>query len=329
MKWMIKGVKSRLIRLLCMLDKEEDGFIGMLLIMIMSVTIFTILSSVHIYTINHARYQSGIKEAFVMQTEIENFANIITDAYNQGRDGCTGSLCCTEDGITFEFEGTGTNCSGLKVCLESSAGKGYCLVKLEEANLSGGNSPPPPPPPTPPTPILNANAEILRDCLIEKGGGVGTCHHNSGYGASKCNRNDSIKSLCQDVIKKSAQNSADMGDISLDDAIQKCCNTYQLKTINCNDPSNRPTVGTNPCLGYDKNPSSLSDPKQQMFCEICEIPVSGQKRLFTYYVCPAVITPGTPPTFNPTDCVTKINHSDPNKKAESGVFYQTFRLLEH
>ena len=317
MKWLFKEVSNRYIKFLCNLDKEE-GFMGMMLAMIMSVAIFTILSSVHIYTINHAQFQSGIKEAYIMQTDIENFATIVAGAYNKGREGgsCSpgpGEVCCILDTVPFRFKGTGS-CGDLKgVCLKSSGGRDYCLVKLIVVDPADPLKMVPFPVPSPPLPMTHVETKNLRDCLLFEG--AGSCASSlealaADPGCTGSIRNKSLTSLCQIAVKKPYDTSVSKAG----DTIQKCCNTYKLDVINCNDPVNKP--GT--CKGYE---TALSG-KQRSFCEVCEMDMSTQKRLFTYYVCPA--TAGTPP--NTDICANKMTSADPTN---SGVFYQTFRVLAH
>ena len=346
MKSAIKKVKNRFIRLLCGLDQQE-GFVGMLLVMIISVSIFTILSSVHIYTVNHSRYQSGIKEAYIMQTEVENFATIVSDAYNKGRNDHDCSLppppppdvCCVDD-VPFKIEKKlgakiPITCgpSGLKlelgdnVCIKSSSNKDYCLVKIAKTDPSLGDAPCPT---TITLPVMtNPQDEELRACLFQKGTGTSCTPNTTMDHAAKCSGSSTygskqIKSLCQDAGKYS-YNLSD-SEMKIDDTIQNCCNAYKLSTINCNCPDNNPHKNTPPetCMNYE---TWLNSPpkkaKQKMWCEICEM--DGPKRLFTYYVCPA--TAGTPP--DPSGCITQMGKTTPQEKAQSGVFYQTFRIMEH
>ena len=324
MKWVFKAVKKRSIKLFYNLDRKE-GFVGMMLAIVMSVAIFAILSSVHIYTVNHARFQSGIKEAYVMQTDIENFAVIISSAYNKGRDGLTacnpGNKCCPINGIEFEFKSTVPCADPYKpvdVCIKSSGGREYCLAKLEKAALSTTF-----PTVAPPSAIGNPEAVSLKNCLTVAGDSAGNttcapappspteisnCNLSTSYGGGK-----SLNNLCQIV---SRQNNSYPSGSGADQKIQECCNTYKLSVINCNKPVNQPST----CKGYET--SSL--PKEQkMWCEICEAQgqTSNPELLFTYYVCPKV-------GGNITDCVTKMAGTDKDK-GESGVFYQTFRVLAH
>ena len=317
MKWVFKIVKKRSIKLFYNLDRKE-GFVGMMLAIVMSVAIFAILSSVHIYTVNHARFQSGIKEAYTMQTDIENFAVIISSAYNKGRDGCSGTGCCDINGIKFEFQ-SAISCADpyrpTDVCIKSSGGREYCLVKLKKAQFSSTF-----PTITPPSTLTSATAAGLKGCLTVAGknanntncapvGPTATellnCSGSSSYGGK------SLNNLCQIVTRENNSYSNAPG---VDQKIQECCNTYKLKVINCEKMrTGTPVIN---CKNYENN---LGD-EEKMFCEICETKAGPPKRLFTYYVCPAT---GTPP--NPSDCVTKMT-SDPGN---SGVFYQTFRVLAH
>ena len=337
MNWPTRKVKNRRIRILYSLAKQE-GFVGMLLVMIMSVAIFTILSSVHIYTVNHARYQSGIKEAYIMQTEIENFAIVVSDSYNKGRDGCDPSnVCCTfgapPNDITFEFKGTG-NCNDLEgVCLTSSGEKDYCLVKLEDASSSPMLTTITIPPPTP---LISASqTEQLRACLLQNNASgcssskspptpVADLQNTCNSGPESGYTGQSQGNLCKYIASNKARYpDLNDGEIETRDAINTCCNGYNLLVINCNDSSNQPPSPPPPdlpCKDYET--WGVSKSKQKMWCEICEI--SNPKRLFTYYVCPAT---GTPP--DPTDCFNMMNDPDVMKKAQSGVFYQTFRVLAH
>ncbi len=314
MKWLFKKVKNRSIKLLYNLDRE-DGFMGMMLAVIMSVAIFTILSSVHIYTVNHARFQSGIKEAYIMQTDIENFATIIAGAYNKGRINCTpgaGIICCPFGSITFKFEGTALlGCNNLQnnICITSSGGREYCLVKLEDVSTSTSFttvpsitppipnkdstqadgikanlfdacslSDPPPPPPLPP-----------KDCS--------TTYYKKH---AKCTN------ACRDATKNIYPSSH-----SVNNALTKCCSVYRLSVINCEKM--RTKIPAIDCKNYET--SSLPG-EEKMFCEICETKAGIPKRLFTYYVCP-----------KNTTCNADMR--DINKKTKSGVFYQTFRVLAH
>ena len=309
MKWLVRKVNDRLIRFLYNLDNEE-GFMGMMLAMIMSVAIFTILSSVHIYTVNHARFQSGIKEAYIMQTDIENFATIIADAYNKGRDSCTGSGCCTADNVKFLFDGSG-GCAP-NVCIESSGGREYCLVKLEKVTAIA----------SPPSVTPSSTTESDPDASTREGDLYTTCSNppsppsppNPTTCATVYNHAD-----CTNKCREATQHVYSSSH-NIYTAITKCCGANKLPVINCNDTNNMPS-GT--CKGYETFAS-----KKKMWCEICEKenpkePDSeGKKaRLFTYYVCPKI-------GGNTNDCTTKMGGTD-EQKAKSGVFYQTFRVLPH
>ena len=322
MKRLVRQMNNKLIKLLYNLDRQE-GFMGMMLAMIMSVAIFTILSSVHIYTVNHAQYQSGIKEAYIMQTDVENFASLISDAYNKGRDGtCSTSDCCTVDSVSFKLGEN--NCSDLKkVCLKSSGGRGYCLVKLEAANFSQS-----PPPPTHPSSL--PDEDKLRDCLKVEGNGDGVCYPGTINPVDQGNCNGSpnyagksLENLCQIVAKGNHSYSS-----TVDVAINKCCEVAKLPVINCEHMPSPPSPPST-CDNYENNLAGA----QRMWCEICEkhSPSSPDKRLFTYYICPAIVI-GTPPTetYQATACTDKIKTtSSAEDKAQSGVFYQTFRVLAH
>ena len=317
MRQPIKRVKNRFIKLLRGLDKQE-GFAGMLLVMLISVAIFTILSSVHIYTVNHAQYQSRIKEAYGMQIEVENFAVMVSDAYNQGRNGCDPLIeqCCTLDTVRFKFRGSCTTCcttSEFKpdgVCIESPANKIYCLVKIKKNNML----------PAPPSPSLPSIAEPngFRSCLFDKGQGASnpscspdhaTINHNYDCSTS-VHGGTTIKDLCQQAEKHSYP--SDTSTDNVHNAINECCSGFRSSVIDCNNTSNKPAN----CENYE---TSLTG-KYRMWCEICE--ASG--KLFTYYICPA--TPGPPP--DTSDCTTKMA-GNAMEKAQSGVFYQTFRVLAH
>ena len=329
MKQSIKRVKNRFIKLLHGLDKQE-GFVGMLLVMLISVAIFTILSSVHIYTVNHAKFQSRIKEAYGMQIEIENFAVVISDAYNKGQDGTcdTGNECCDVDGVKFEFKKgtTGTTmCSTSafmpkpgSVCIESPANKHYCLVKIKKAS-SMGNAPTSSTPST----MDNNEAKQLRACLLQRNDGNCSPKSPTNLAATKtlCDsssyKDDSREKLCQ-TTEKYSYNDLGASEKSIDEAINACCSGVRSSVIDCNKDANNPNKNSKNCDDYE---TTLTG-KQRMWCEICEM---GGK-LFTYYVCPAKA--GTPP--DPSDCTNKIKStSSKMEKAQSGIFYQTFRVLPH
>ena len=332
MKWLVRQMNNKLIKLLYNLDRQE-GFMGMMLAMIMSVAIFTILSSVHIYTVNHAQYQSGIKEAYIMQTDVENFAGLVADAYNKGRDTCSSADCCELDTVPFKL-GAGpcssTEYKPANVCLTSSGGRGYCLVKLEAASLLGNPVDLYPPSTLPPHDTTQAKSQ--RDDLYQicssPSPPLPTTPPPHDCSSSFYTTNMGCQNKCKKVIQIASRKNISVENLST--AVYECCGVARLSVINCNNPSNLPPTT---CENYENN-SSLTG-EQRMWCENCEKEnpndANSKARLFTYYICPAKETsPGPPPVYDPDGykCVTYMGGTD-EKKAKSGVFYQTFRVLGH
>ena len=180
-----------------------------------------------------------------------------------------------------------------------------------------------------------AIGDDLRGCLRHKGNASGDCF--TGLSSSDITDADnnckttpdynlsSVKAICQ----KAAEENKSYTGSNVDDAVNECCGGARLPVISCEEMRKGPSIN---CIGYDTPP--LLSEKERMFCEICETTQDITKaRLFTYYICPAKeISPGPPPVYDPDavgyKCVTKMGGTK-EEKAKSGVFYQTFRVLEH
>ena len=332
MKLLIRVIRNKLIRIIQRLD-NKNGFIGMLLVMIVSTAIFTVLSSVHIYTIKHAKYQAQIREAFVMQTEMENFAIRIIDAYNRGKLSCPPSPCCPLDGVNFNINlksgGCGTDPTSNKQedyeCLTSSSKQRYCLVKIESATtISSVLLEKSPPPPTTGTTMSVTAAENKQQNLKNKC----LCSPST---TNNYRSDPDCQVECRKIIAGINKNEypSPSGSLDIKKWVGHCCDQklFTNRVINCN------TSRASDCSDYES--STLSD-SNKMYCEICEQADDNSKttesRIFTYYVCPAA-NPET--EIDKRDktleaCRSKLTTSTSDvEKGKSGVFYQTFRLLTH
>lgn len=320
MKSLIRVIRNKSMRIIQRLN-NKNGFVGILLVIIVSIAIFTVLSSVHIYTIKQAKYQGQIREAFVMQTEMENFAIRIIDGYNRGRllSTCS-SPCCPLGTVNFDINlktGCGANPTSNKQedyeCLTSSSKQRYCLVKLEEAGKTGSvltNDAPTSPIATGTTMSSanssNAETDMKTACGCTKSGSLPTyniTNQSSATCQTKCGR-----------IMAEINNNEHAPAHDINQWAKGCCEQFQAPVINCNSKI------ASTCDDYESN-GSLSH-TDKMFCEICEQDdgsAATKPRLFTYYVCPVPLN----------NCISNLKASNPEDKAKSGVFYQTFRLLTH
>lgn len=319
---------------------NEQGLVGVLMVMTVSFAIFTVLSTAHIYTLKHGKYQRQIREASIMQIESENFAMMVRSAYENGKistpcSGTCGTAGCCLDGVCFEdlFSGGGckknnSNVKDYKKCLVSSSGKGYCMVHLKTAKTVTST---PKTPVTPPSVVVDLVA-------------LGNACFNDGMKADPGPPPvpASTPSSCQNnPISDDPLDPSDDNEIAsyLTPACQAECNQYRgktiinttqkqtfdeccvgasLKVINCEDEQ----VAN--CDNYE----GFSDPTDAMFCEICEMNDSNttETHVFTYTICPTQTT-----NFKATSdtmlqrCATKATKTTPD--SDAGAYYQTFRLL--
>ena len=333
MKLLTRIIKSKLVKVAQRLDRE-NGFIGMLLIMTVSIAVFTILSSMHIYMIRQAKYQAQIREAYMIQAEIENFAVKIVSAYNRGRLDCPASNCCNLGGVKFNMKtACGANPTSDKQedyeCLTSSYKQRYCLVKIEAAGTSSSvlTSQAPIPSIASGTTVSQTDAKTLRDnlktvCSCTTTTGSTTTYTNNYQYSATC------QAKCNEISTVINEQSADpYPTANMNSWLGRCCEHFQVPIINCN------ANVASKCENYESSTSLSANEK--MFCEICERKdndANTKSNLFTYYVCPAR---NPESKANKADSVLKkcrenlASSKSATDKAKSGVFYQTFRLLTH
>ncbi len=297
-------IKKTTYKLLRKLDCDnEAGFVGMLLVMMISVAIFSMLSSVHIYTINHARYQTKIKEAYIMQTEMENFAVILKAAYEEGKTSCTPPNCCNFN-VDFALE------LGCRIpirtpspypasrCLKSSSGREYCLVHLEGAGGSAAPTNAENAPVT--TSTIPAPSPLLTDVKDK-------CTATPAPSPPNCEETQ-YTADCHNKCKELATKTMDSPQQTI---YNKCCGAG-VQVLNCEGNKSN-------CDNYEAS-STLSS-QHKMFCEICEMSHNSiNESVFTYYVCPK---------DKITSCVGGIRTvASPSLIPRSDELYmQSFRLV--
>ena len=277
---------------------NQHGIGGILVVMMISFAVFTILSTAHIYTIRHSKYQKQIREASIMQVETENFAMLIRSAYEDGKTSSTN--VCNLGGIDFADLFKGGGCSktsgkpeDYRRCLISSHGRGYCIVNIKAPTGT------PKAPPSAPTSTSASQPQIKQ---------LKTACYQGGHTGTSCKSNASQDPTCK--AKCAEHKSGSLTSTIYDE----CCVSASLRVINCND--SKPTD----CSSYEGS----SDAKKVMFCEICEMSHNSNKQyVFTYTICPTDTTNFSSSTKDDAlyKCVTTAG------TRESQAFSQTFRIL--